>query len=54
MPEKIELNGSLADRLDQLDKRETELLVEKAKTEKDCKRLKDEKSKLRQRVDELE
>ncbi|XP_038064600.1 IQ domain-containing protein E-like isoform X1 [Patiria miniata] len=54
MPEKIELSGTLADRLDQLDKRETELLGDKVKLEKDCNRLKDDKAKLRQRVDELE
>ncbi|XP_022109573.1 IQ domain-containing protein E-like isoform X2 [Acanthaster planci] len=54
IPEKIELTGTLADRLDQLDKRETELLEQKTKLERDCKRLKEDKANLRQRVDEME
>lgn len=51
---KIELVGSLEDRLDQLDKRETELLAELEKSKKQVKRLKDEKSENRQRMEEYE
>ncbi|XP_052687649.1 IQ domain-containing protein E-like isoform X4 [Crassostrea angulata] len=51
---KIELSGSLEDRLDQLDKRETELLGELEKSKKQVKRLKDEKTENRQRMEEYE
>lgn len=51
---KIELAGSLEDRLDQLDKRETELLGELEKSKKQVKRLKDEKTENRQRMEEYE
>lgn len=51
---KIELTGSLEDRLDQLDKRETELLGELEKSKKQVKRLKDEKTENRQRMEEYE
>ena len=54
VPGKVVLSGSLADRLDQLDKRETELLEEKSAMEKDVRRLKEEKSKLRQKVEDSE
>lgn len=51
---KIELVGSLEDRFDQLDKRETELLGELEKSKKQVKRLKDEKYENRQRMEEYE
>ncbi|XP_011454379.4 IQ domain-containing protein E isoform X4 [Magallana gigas] len=51
---KIELAGSLEDRLDQLDKQETELLGELEKSKKQVKRLKDEKTENRQRMEEYE
>lgn len=51
---KLELVGSLEDRLDQLDKRETELLGELEKSKKQVKRLKEEKSENRERMEEYE
>ena len=53
-PGKIPLTGSLSDRLDQLDKRETELLQEKGRLEKDISRLREDKSKFRQKVEQFE
>lgn len=54
MPGKIPLTGSLSDRLDQLDKRETELLKEKGRLEKDVSRLREDKTKFRQKVEQFE
>ncbi|XP_071813361.1 uncharacterized protein [Apostichopus japonicus] len=54
VPGKIELTGSLSDRLDALDKRETELMEENGKMSKEVARLKEDKSKLRQKLEELE
>ncbi|KAJ8037526.1 IQ domain-containing protein E [Holothuria leucospilota] len=54
MPGKVELTGSLSDRLDILDKRETELMEENSQLSKEVARLKEDKSKLRQKVEELE
>nr|XP_022314329.1 IQ domain-containing protein E-like isoform X4 [Crassostrea virginica] len=51
---KIELVGSVEDRLDQLDKRETELLDELEKSKKHVRRLKEEKTENRQKMEEYE
>ncbi|XP_061181857.1 IQ domain-containing protein E-like isoform X2 [Saccostrea echinata] len=51
---KIELEGSVQDRLDQLDKRETELLEELEKYKKQVRRLKDEKTENRHKMEEYE
>ncbi|XP_062580464.1 trichohyalin-like, partial [Saccostrea cucullata] len=51
---KIELEGTVQDRLDQLDKRETELLEEVEKYKKQVKRLKDEKTENRHKMEEYE
>lgn len=54
VPGKVELTGSLSDRLDTLDKRETELMEENGRLSKEVARLKEDKSKLRQKLEELE
>ncbi|XP_048764188.2 IQ domain-containing protein E-like isoform X2 [Ostrea edulis] len=51
---KVELVGSVQDRLDQLDKRETELLEEVEKSKKQVKRLKEEKTESRHKMEEYE
>jgi hypothetical protein len=51
---KVELVGSVQDRLDQLDKRETELLEELDKSKKQVKRLKEEKTENRLKMEEYE
>lgn len=54
VPGKVELTGSLSDRLDTLDKRETELMEENGRLSKEVARLKEDKSKLRQKLEDLE
>ena len=51
---KIKLDGSAAQRLDQLDRRETELLEELRKSRQTCKKLKEDRAQYRKRVDEKE
>ncbi|XP_077868980.1 uncharacterized protein LOC100376284 [Saccoglossus kowalevskii] len=51
---KIVLKGGLSERVEQLDKRETELLEEKLKLEEQVSRLKTDKTKLRQQIEEKE
>jgi hypothetical protein len=51
---KIVLEGSVAQRLDQLDKRETDLLEEKEKLSSMIKKFKEDKNHYRRRCDEKE
>ena len=51
---KIALEGSLEDRLDQLDKRESELLEQIEKNKSTIKQLRGENSRYKRRCDELE
>lgn len=51
---KITLEGSVPQRLDQLDKRETELLEEVAKQRGIIKRLKEDRAHYRKKTDEKE
>ena len=51
---KIKLEGNAAQRVDQLDRRETELLEELSKSKKNCQKLKEDRAHYRKKVEEKE
>ena len=54
VPGKLKLDGTAAQRLDQLDKRETQLLEELSKSKQQCRKLKEDRAQYRKKIEEKE